>query len=70
VSLVVARGGLIDRSNQGDSRNLRRADTPPSPAGACCEAGGSFPEPGVCEGVWRNESSQALAGPRLRAAKL
>src|SRR5262249_3845386 len=28
VMLVVAGGGLIDRSNQGDSRNLRRADTP------------------------------------------
>src|SRR5262249_11113009 len=28
VSLVVAHGGLIDRGNRGDSRNLRRADTP------------------------------------------
>jgi hypothetical protein len=24
----VARLGLLDRSNQGDSRNLRRSDTP------------------------------------------
>jgi hypothetical protein len=60
VGLSVARSGLIDRSNQGDSCNLRRADSPPSALGVSDRLSPSVREHASC-GI----SSLLLAAPAL-----
>jgi hypothetical protein len=63
----VALSGLIDRSNQGDSRNLRRPDTPKQVRAERIRAltCPSFLHHPTCEGICQVNARRACAELRL-----